>query len=131
MPTIRETLSQHPPNNIALRDAEGETLTYAELLAFVDGPGRLNVDAQDTVMYMLEEGALSAVAFLAVASCAKAAPIGLSTPRQELLSAMQDLQPRILLMTAHAASIQPPFGDVCKELGIDLVLITPTGKGLF
>ena len=104
--TIRDALSQHPPHSAAVCDAEGAQVTYGEVLSFIDGPGRLNVKADDTVMYIVEDGALSAMTFLAVALYAQAAPISTSCPRAEMLAATLAFRPRICLTTAaHAQSV--------------------------
>ena len=108
-----------------LRRKEGESaLTYAELLAFVDDLGeRLDLTPDDTIMYVMDEGALSAVAFLAVAASAKAAPISCAAPKPELLSAMLALRPRTCLTTAAH--------EVCSHARalrlVEVIEVTVTG----
>ena len=85
----------------ALGDVSATPFTYAELLTQVERlAGQLagaGISSNDRVAIVLENGAAAAIAFLAVVSCATAAPLNDAYREQEFAQYFRDLRVRAVI----------------------------------
>jgi acyl-CoA synthetase (AMP-forming)/AMP-acid ligase II len=101
-------------------------LTYARLRDQIDDVVRaltgLGVRRGDAVAIVLPNGPEMAVAFLAVASCAAAAPLNPAYRAEELDFYLGDLDPRLLVVQS---GIDTPAAAVARARGIPVVELSP------
>lgn len=109
--TVAALLQRADPQAIALLDLDGGSLSYGALADRVRGlAGQLRasgIGPDDRVALVLPNGPEMAVAFLAVASCAAAAPLNPAYRADEFEFYLDDLQPKALLT-------MPGFGDEAR-----------------
>src|SRR5688500_4647818 len=78
-PNILDTLATGEPQSIALAGVDGRALTFAEMgdevRRLAGQLHTLGIRPNDRIGIVLENGADAALTFLAVASCATAAPL--------------------------------------------------------
>ena len=133
--TISELLARGADGAAALTSPGGKPLTYTALRALAkDVAQSLNsrgIGARDRVAIVLDNGPEMAAAFLAISSCATAAPLNPGYRADEFEFYLTDLRAR-LLVVAHdkeSASV-----DVAKKLNVPIVRIVPQpdkGAGMF
>ena len=104
--TIVSLLLEQPEQRPAIRPANGRARpsTYGDLLRLVTGPGRPPIagsgpSSRPVVVYLLDEGPLSATVFLCVATHARAAPLNPAAPAREIEDALLQLRPALVLTT--------------------------------
>ncbi len=112
--TVRELLNTGDDNAPAILALDGLSLTFAELRDQIDRlAGQLNalgVGRGDRVGIVLPNGPEAAIAFLAVASCATAAPLNSAYKEEEFRFYLDDLGAKALITlpddatAAHAAA---------------------------
>ena len=112
--TVRELLNAGEDHGPAILALEGVTLSFAELRGQIDRlAGQLNalgIGPGDRVGIVLPNGPAAAIAFLAVASCATAAPLNPGYREEEFRFYLDDLGAKALITLpddapgAHAAA---------------------------
>ncbi len=112
--TVRELLNAGKDNTTAILALDGISLSFAELRGQIDRlAGQLNslgIGRGDRVGIVLPNGPEAAIAFLAVASCATAAPLNSSYKQEEFRFYLDDLGAKALITlpddvpAAHAAA---------------------------
>ncbi|HQT87116.1 MAG TPA: acyl--CoA ligase [Acidiphilium sp.] len=80
----------------------------------------------DRVALVLPNGPCAATAFLAVASCASAAPLNPAYKASEFEFYLGDLQPRAIIISEAEAG---PVLDVAASLAIKLIILRPVNGG--
>ena len=99
--TIAELLKNGSDDEPAILAPDGPTLTYAALRRQVDHLAgqlaTLGIGRDDRVGIVLPNGPAAAIAFLAVAACAAAAPLNPAYREEEFRFYLDDLQARALL----------------------------------
>ena len=111
---VFELLSAGKPDATAIIEPAGATLTYSQLRQQVSHlAGQLNalgIGRNDRVALVLPNGPEAAIAFLAVAACATAAPLNTAYREDEFRFYMDDLHAKALITlpddaaAAHAAA---------------------------
>eukprot|EP00931_Biecheleriopsis_adriatica_P056802 TRINITY_DN33685_c0_g1_i1.p1 TRINITY_DN33685_c0_g1~~TRINITY_DN33685_c0_g1_i1.p1 ORF type:complete len:1438 (+),score=217.99 TRINITY_DN33685_c0_g1_i1:39-4352(+) len=139
--TIQMMLKQQCQNSPAIRDLFGsKPATYGDLAKFCKGAGDLSqygVGPGDRVAYLVDEGPISAVLFLTLASQCTAAPLQASISSEELLSTLHQLKVRLTITMKDyedkvSSSIKKIDADMsCCELGYALVQQNPSFAGSF
>ncbi len=114
--TVRELLNAGDDNAPAIHALDGVSLTFAELRDQIDRlAGQLNalgIGRGDRVGIVLPNGPEAAIAFLAVASCATAAPLNSAYREEEFRFYLDDLRAKALITlpddapAAHAAAAE-------------------------
>ena len=104
MRTIRSLLDAGAPDDIALIAPQTAPLTFRQLRQQVDSLAAqlagAGVEAGDRVAIVLPNGPSTAVTFLAVASCATAAPLNPAYTGDEFRFYLEDLGAKALVMLA-------------------------------
>jgi oxalate---CoA ligase len=93
--TVSALLARHPGGSLAIEDERGGSLTYTDLRiltgetqAFLAG---LGIGSDDTVAFVLENGARTAALFVALASHCRVAPINPKLKTAEIAFVLRDL----------------------------------------
>ena len=124
--TVHELLQAGDPGAPAILVPDGETLTFDELRRQVDHlVGQLNavgVGRGDRVAIVTPNGPSAAIGFLAVASCATAAPLNPAYREDEFRFYMDDLQAKALITLPDDA---PAAHDAA---GSDVIRLALTGE---
>ncbi|MEA2632283.1 MAG: oxalate---CoA ligase [Chloroflexota bacterium] len=133
--TISELLAAGNPSSVAIRALDARPLTYASLrdqvertIAALNGFG---IGRDDRVAIVLPNGPEMAVAFVAIAAGATAAPLNPAYRDEEFAFYLSDLGAKALLVERGGAS--PALG-VAARLGIRVLELEPTpglGAGAF
>ncbi|MGQ0702039.1 MAG: acyl--CoA ligase [Gemmatimonadales bacterium] len=133
--TIPSLLDAGRADAPALNSVEGAGLSYGELRAFIARIGAElgshGIGPDDRVAIVLDNGPQMAAAFLAVASCATAAPLNPAYRAEEFEFYLNDLDARLLMTSADKES---PSLSVAQRLGIPVARLHPTpdrGAGSF
>ena len=104
--TIRALLALGADDATALIAPDGAALDYRGLRVVVDSLGReltsYGVGARDRVAISVPNGPIAAIAFLACASRAAAAPLNPKYRESEFEFYLQDLNPRLLIVAADS-----------------------------
>jgi acyl-CoA synthetase (AMP-forming)/AMP-acid ligase II len=128
--TIPELLRNGDDQARAIGAPDRETLSRAELVAFIDQVGgalrKLGVGPQDRVGIVMPNGPEIAVAFLAVASWASAAPLNPAYREEEFDFYLGDIDAKALIIDAGPDS---PARAVAAKRGIPVVDVTPDLSG--
>jgi len=105
--TVQALLSEGADTSIALLGVDGTSIQYGELRAQVGLLQRelsgLGVGAQDRVAIVLPNGPSAAIAFLAAASRAAAAPLNPKYRESEFEFYLSDLSPRLVLVSEETS----------------------------
>ncbi len=104
--TVRSLLATGADDATALVALDGSTLAYRDLRGVVDRLGRelsaFGVAASDRVAISVPNGPIAAIAFLACASRAAAAPLNPKYRESEFEFYLRDLAPKLLIVTADS-----------------------------
>ena len=119
MSTVRELLARGKGGDPAIVIPGGPTLTFDELRRQIDGlAAQLNaygIRRNDRVAIVLPNGPEAAIAFLAVAACATAAPLNPAYREDEFRFYMDDLGAKALItLEGDAAAAHAAAGDVLR-----------------
>jgi acyl-CoA synthetase (AMP-forming)/AMP-acid ligase II len=100
--SMLDMLMKQESDKIVFWDGGEETsCTYGQLVNFIHGEGNLSKfgiqRADDVVSYIVEEGALSAVLFVVIASQCSVAPLGASSTEDDLSDAFVQLSARMVI----------------------------------
>jgi acyl-CoA synthetase (AMP-forming)/AMP-acid ligase II len=133
--TIAELLAAGETSSAALTAPGSRPLTYAglrdQVARAVDALNGFGVGRQDRVALVLPNGPEMAVAFLAIAAGATAAPLNPAYRAEEFEFYLSDLRAKALLVERGS---QSPARDVAARLGLTVLELAPTperGAGSF
>lgn len=122
--TVRELLALGADDAPALIAPDGSTLDFKALRTVVDRLGRelggLGVGARDRVAISVPNGPTAALAFLASATCAAAAPLNPKYRETEFEFYLTDLAPRVLLVAADSGDAVLAAAATC---GVKVVTV--------
>ena len=131
--TIARIVAEHAattPDSPAIGAPGRPPLTYARLRDQIDDVARAlaghGVRRGDRVAIVLPNGPEMAAAFLAVTSCAAAAPLNPAYRAEELDFYLGDLEPKLLLVQSETDS---PAVAVARARGIPVVELSPLADG--
>ena len=132
--TLQELLAAQPGANTAIRALEQKALNFAALRSqteqTVAALNRLGVGRNDRVAIVLPNGPEMAVAFVAVANGATAAPLNPGYRADEFEFYLSDLRAKALLVEKGSQSAAVA---VAEKLGVSVLELLPTqiGAGAF
>ena len=133
--TLTELLAGAPAGNVALAAPERAPLRHGELKDRIATAGaalnRFGIGRAERVAMVLPNGPEAAAAFLAVATCAIAAPLNPAYREDEFDFFLGDLKARALLIEA---GMESPARAVAARRGIAIVELVPkrdAGAGAF
>ncbi len=125
--TIAELLAAHDDAAPAIRDVDGDCMTYGQLRAQAEATGAaLNargIGPGDAVAMVLGNGPHIAAAFTAVASAAAAAPLHPGLRERELRESLGSLGAKALVVEGSART---PATAAALDLGIPILSLEPT-----
>ena len=128
--TIRSLIAQGDPARIAVAAPGMASLSRGGLLQQIDATvgvlRALGIKANDRVAIVLPNGPDMAVAFLAVASGATAAPLNPAYREDEFDFYLGDLEAKLLIVQA---GIESPVRAVAQRRGVPIVELTPATGG--
>jgi len=134
--TLHQMLCCRGSHQLALRSGSGQQATYGQLLDFFRNRCDLRswgIGPGDRVAYIVDEGPVSAVLFLALLAQCTAAPVA---PSEDLEATLQQLQIRLTIaMETYEEKIASAVRQLQKiglpELDYTLVKETPDFAGSF
>jgi acyl-CoA synthetase (AMP-forming)/AMP-acid ligase II len=128
--TIRSLIAQGDPARIAIAAPGMAPLSRGGLLQQIDATvgvlRALGIKANDRVAIVLPNGPDMAVAFLAVASGATAAPLNPAYREEEFDFYLGDLEAKLLIVQA---GIESPVRAVAQRRGVPILELTPAAGG--
>jgi acyl-CoA synthetase (AMP-forming)/AMP-acid ligase II len=128
--TVAELLRQGDSRAEAIGAPERRTMTRGELVVLADRVGgalrSIGIGPQDAVAIVMPNGPEMAVAFLAVACSAIAAPLNAAYRADEFDFYLDDLQAKALILLGGADS---PARAVAATRGIQVIELTPELNG--
>jgi acyl-CoA synthetase (AMP-forming)/AMP-acid ligase II/thioesterase domain-containing protein/acyl carrier protein len=121
-----QTQTRLRPDAHAIEAIDHAPLTYRELLAQIERTGGalrgFGIGQNDRIAFVLPDGPVAAVAFLAIAASASAAPLNPAYRSTKLTFCLNDLPARAVVVPAGSGG---EVADVARALGIDVIELVP------